>query len=549
MDLPLPSYEQGFEDTQSVENDIDTLYQKFIVPIDQLRSISEAPSGFLQANQKKDILNSLKVDNTRPLESRASAFYRMLGFPVVDRNGNFYNPGFSPYRTSEEKKDKINTNIDATDLQLMQSRETVFRAMRDIFSKQDTAATIWSLVMGLQPKKFNNLDKPEQTFKQTDRSDELAQIKKDNPTLVSAIAAASSQLSSTLVGADFDGGTHLLLPFTVDPAVDFSVMPSDNKVCVPFLKDQSETKLSASPDVFLLRPGIEYILRARLSDNIPNKTFLADLENILTQQKKPSQTPTASADSLFSTIVALAEQNNINDVDLNEVFGNFSSTQIKVVRQLIRAIKNVIEQLHESVSQLDQIRSKTNFLPLPSVNGPEQGGVVLETTAKTELDTKILQLTIKKLNAERDISIQADLGKFATPFINLERTNSYDQQLQELNNLKKTLGKEGLDHLRKIEIITGEVSGLGLIDVLAVYTALWSIDIRALLGLLDTESFNRLYENNSDLRTQEVVSGDKKVVQTALEELEVRVGNILSFADKMFSLTLSSPQESIRGEP
>lgn len=550
-DLPEPSYEQGFEDTQSIENNVDTLYTKFITPIDNLRSIAQAPPGYLQSNNKKDILANLKINATKPLESRVSAFYRMLGLPVVDKNGGYYNPGFNPNRGNEEKQEKINTNIDSKDLLLMLAREDNARSMREIFERQDFSSGLVSLLIGLYPKKFNVFENEDNTFQVNERTEEAEAIKANNSALETNIDEASSTLITTIIGSQFNRGAHVLKPFMVNPAVDFTVMPVNNKICVPFLKDQATTKLSASPDVFLLRPGIEFIIRARLKDNLPDKAFLKDLQNILAQQKKPSEIPSTSTDVLFSTVAALADENKVDNIDLQEVFGGFSSTQALVVKQLIRVIKNVIDELSTSVTELFKIcRQGISFMPLPSVIGPEKIGSVLDTKIiNSQIDNSILQLTIKKLNAERDVSVNQSLGSFATPFINLERTDLYDQQLQELKSKRKQLENIGLEHLRKIEIITGEVSGLGLIDILSIYTALWSIDIKALLGLLDTDAFNRLYNYNIDLRTQEVTNKDTKGISLALEELETRVINILSFADNLFKLSLSSPQFSVKGEP
>ena len=52
-DLPQQVLDQGFEDTESIDNDIDNLFQRFIAPIDKIRSIAEAPPGKLQSNQKQ----------------------------------------------------------------------------------------------------------------------------------------------------------------------------------------------------------------------------------------------------------------------------------------------------------------------------------------------------------------------------------------------------------------------------------------------------------------------------------------------------------------
>lgn len=106
-------------------------------------------------------------------------------------------------------------------------------------------------------------------------------------------------------------------------------------------------------------------------------------------------------------------------------------------------------------------------------------------------------------------------------------------------------------HLRMIEIITGEISGLGLVDILAIYTALWSIKIEDLLDLLDEDSFNRLNTFNPGLRTKDVNDRQQRApaVVTAIEALEGRVKNILTFADSLYIKRFAAPSESEGGEP
>jgi hypothetical protein len=109
-----------------------------------------------------------------------------------------------------------------------------------------------------------------------------------------------------------------------------------------------------------------------------------------------------------------------------------------------------------------------------------------------------------------------------------------------------------LKAIRTIEIVTGEGSGLGLVDILAIYTALWTIKIEELLGLLDQTSFDRLYNFNVDLRTEAVLerrNGGGKNITESLNSLEKKIGNILSFADLIFARTFISPVEDEGGDP
>src|SRR3954466_461034 len=113
----------GIEDIQSVDFDIDKLSQKFIKPIDNVRSSTIPPRISLDksSSSKKTItiaqaiINEsagLQVDFREPTESRIHAFYRLIGLPVMDDSGNFFNPGFNPDEVNNSIKHfKIVTSI------------------------------------------------------------------------------------------------------------------------------------------------------------------------------------------------------------------------------------------------------------------------------------------------------------------------------------------------------------------------------------------------------------------------------------------------------
>lgn len=559
-ELPEPTLDQGVEDTQSVENGIDSLYDKFIVPIDRLRSFAEAPVGLLDSNYKDKLQSDYQTDSVRPTESRCHTFYRMLGLPVIDSSGSFYNPGFDPGVKPEgqAKRDLINSKIDPKKRAAMETREDHSRNMRSVFAREDLNATLFALGVSLQPRSFGEFSQSDQSFTVTGRkeaiADEIASI--GNAALVSSLLEASEFFANTPVGPGLDSGLHIITPMMVNPTIDFTVMPSNSKVCAPFLKDIVSTRISASPEAFLLRPGIEFIIRARLQDNEADPLFLQDLERILKQEKSGSTTFIADVNTnvLRSTLFALAEANKIDNVDINEIFSGFTTTQAQLVKQLIKTIKVLVNELQFAVSQIDGINDRISFLPIPSTEGLEVAskmGKIRDVRGAKPIEQIISLLSIKKLNADRDVSVQKGLGNFATPFMNLEKTTTYEEQLAEVVERRAALGAHGMRHLRMIEIITGEISGLGLVDILAIYTALWSIKIEDLLDLLDEDSFNRLNTFNPGLRTKDVNDRQQRApaVVTAIEALEGRVKNILTFADSLYIKRFAAPSESEGGEP
>lgn len=550
-DLPQQVLDQGFEDTESIDNDIDNLIQRFIAPIDKIRSIAEAPSGKLQSNQKQKGIAELKVDPVNFLESRIHAFYRLLGLPVV-AGSKFYNPGFDPSPKGNANKDSVNSSLDQKSLDAMLLREQHAKSFSQMFTGQGFDTALYAL-MQTHIKPFNMLDSDIKTKVIDGRSNTLAELKLLLPDLSSAIDEASAAFSKRM-GYDLTSVRHVIKPFGVNPSIDYTVMPGNNKICVPFLPDLKSTRISANPDVFLVRPGIEFILRARLKDNNPDPLFLTDIQKIITQEKSPNPSFAADINTnvLRSTVEALADNNNIISADVTDLFSSFTSTQTAVIKQLIKTLKVAVKEVHNSVVGIDKIKEKITFLPISGTQGFEKGGSLKDSQPTTKLERDLVTLTIKKLNADRDIAMDKSLGTFATnEFTNLEKTDVYSQQIDELTQIKKDFGVRGLKFIKTIEIVTGESSGLGLIDVLAIYTALWAIEIEELIGLLDQDSFDRLYNLNTNLRSSAVTgrkNGGGKSVAESLNALEKKVGNILSFADLIFSRTFTM-QDDEGGDP
>lgn len=547
-EIPEPEIEQGFEDTQSIEDDINTLYKKFIEPIDRIRSIAEPPKGQNQTTQGK--IENLNVDAIKKMESRAHAFYRMMGLPVVG-GSSYYNPGYDPNPKSEQLRSSVAAKISDADRELMDAREQHPKLFMQMFAGQGFDTTAYGIVLST-PKTFNIIDDTEVVLYFRDF---FINVSKAGLTPAMSDAITNGQISFIgRFGYPLTSVKHILKPFMVDPFIDHTVMPLNNKIAVPFLKDKQATKVSQ--DIFLDRPGIEFIIRARLKDNVPDKIFLANLEKTITKIKTPTTDVADELDinSLTETLQAFAGESEVKDLNLEEIFGGFSSTQAIVVKQLIKTIKVSIKLLSKATEDLAKIRESINgitFLPVSSTTGFETGGTNRDYTG-TEEERNIAMLQIKQLYADRDAQIESGLGNFSTAqFINLEKATTLKEELEKKKETKAEQANTALKCLRTIEIITGEASGFGLVDILAVYTALWTIKIEDLLVLLDKDSVDRLYNFNVLLRSDAVNQRKNSAgnIQNALTSLEEKVVSILTFADKLYGESFSSVQAAEGGAP
>jgi hypothetical protein len=565
MTLPDEVTESTSDDVQSVEFDIDAIAKQFIDPIEQKRSHA-APALLTPGTVKQpqdssanaynvavqNDLNTASVDPQVAQESRAHTFYRMLGLPVMDQSGNIYNPGFNPVATEETKNmnQNIASNMNTNVVQMQTARETDARKRNNLFKRSLVDSSVFALVQ-LFPKKFQVIDK-NKTFEDLDTQQFVIKPRQD-------FIANNYQLSD---GSDitntFSSYTHSLRPFLVNPVIERTVQSIGRhaRVCVPFLPDKNSTRLENN--IFLDRPGIEFILRLRLKEQTFQETLNSIAVDISPQAVAEVQdNPNISLAQLQQIAFAVLDQQNISDSTLSDLITNYNTLELANLSKLVRLINAAIGELAQAVDTLTKVNSYLDWTPLPSeigledANKLELGTVIQKKNPSSELDRNILTLQLKaEIAKTRGTASDKDIGTFAIEYF--ENTDKrFENELNDLEDRRINLIRQGARAIRTIEIITGEQSGLGLVDILAVYTALWAIDLDVLISLLDTPSFVRLYASE-DLRNTNVetrsVNGNSPVIEPkeALKRFEAQVINILDFADKRFGQVLASP-DTIEG--
>lgn len=559
MALPDRTPENKLEDIQSIN--LQNLIEKYIVPIERLRSMS-SPTIFNRSvvrniglsvfSQDADIaipreIDTAQIDITNAQESRAHAFYRMLGLPVISANRTtFYNPGFNPSKNKKEATDQANvsSNIDPIVTGLQARREQEARNRYNVFQRLGVEASIHALVLPIV-KKFQVLDKNLQF-------DEKDEQRFNIPSRKLFIQSNFTRADGEDLTIFKDTGTHILRPFMVNPGIENTVMPADRIICAPFLKTKEDTRLEEN--TFLKRPGIEQILRLRLKA-FENTGIVEQTIFQLDPTGEPDVDPDAPNIAELTLITkALLSENKINDNAAEAIIA--SDVEVLNLNKLIQTIKGVIELLINEIEVIAEVSKKINWTPLPDERGPEFGSdvvMLIKRNKTTKLEKKIKELHIKNISSSLQIDkSDNDIGSFAMSFMeNPEKT--FESDINEAKQEKEELVRRGSKALANIEAITGEVSGLGLIDILAVYTALWAIDLDSLVNMLDANAFNRLYENNSELRAPAVQDRRNDANLMSIEDVmltfEAQVISILSFADKLFEQKLNSPLSSDGGDP
>jgi len=333
----------------------------------------------------------------------------------------------------------------------------------------------------------------------------------------------------------------------VDPRVEATVNPpylgihgpnDQTTTCkimaAPFAQDKSQ--LLYTDNIYASRPIIETICRARFANSQPQTSLTQRFQDLITYVKN---TDTSKDQDL-----------------LGKIFQNPTmTTEEQILLKYINIMRAMIDMYYTSINTIRQAEEEYHWVPIPNVKGPEFGvatqGIVINDPLNRPADLDILNSTVKfeidQINDQSTQATTADLGNF----VDFERIQPLpDEQTTSGfgNRNKETLDKQTMiranvtgaaeEALKNIEIIMGEFSGLGLADIIAVYTALWTIDLDALVSMLDDETFNRMYQFFPQLHCPNVVArankGDTiRDIVTVLNQFEEKVQEIYGIMDKL----------------
>jgi hypothetical protein len=448
---------------------------------------------------------------------------------------------------------------------MMDERESDSVDLKNIFKKRDIVSAVYALLLKhvrkiqVLNKDLGPFDVDKQNFDIDSRKQEADSFFNDNPNLNKS--EVQEKFSETAIGINFTSGRHILRPFIVNPIIENTVMPDRNKVTVPFLPDKTDTKIEEN--VNLLRPGLELIIRERLRDNANEATaFLDNIRKIAENETSQDiDTSGLNENILRLTVESLLGDSNIDSSTVDELTG-ISTIQVKNITQLVKTIKAILFVLYESITLINLVSEKINWVPIPSAQGPELGerGALLarnQVSINYDIDRKIAELKINLLAAKNQTSQNNDLGNYASPFsatVNDQNIKKISEELQILTEKRNKIASAGLKAMGNIELIMGEVSGLGLIDILSIYIALWAMDEEALINLLDEESFLRMVIFFPNLKVgaaeSRLVAGISKQAQIddALESFEESLINVLTFVEREFSRQFVAPGEIPGGQ-
>jgi len=553
------------DDIQAIGN-VEQMYKSFVTPIDEYirsfmsssgidTSVMQNPRGY---NTDQEVMASTSIvggviDTLRYNESRCHAFYRNIGFPVVSPNGSFYNPGHDPNQINTFiRRQNVESSLYADGfnaVRLTLKREHQNKQRRDIFARQDELASLYSVLLRkIRPFLSAQTGKDpfyldEQRIPIADRVQEISNLD------------VSFEVPDIVTNAP-----HILKPFMVNPRIEAAVEPEqERRVAVPFLAspddlvtgfDEKGNKTKA------FRPILEEIIFNRLQVKQSSEYINNSVKRIIGVTNDTS----GVNEEVTNTLLALSGTDDLEFVgsDVIEAVQNFTSLESTIATTLIKAIKVCINELNTAVREVEKINSEINLEPIPDKNGPEfpeggrirVSGGILDTS---ELQKKQAILELQKLVNERlQTTKDPRIGNNAyISAISIDLTKKMDEPISKLKKESDEYGRKALNYLSTIEKITGEISGIGIVDILSIYTALYTIDMRYLIGFLDDAALERLDQNFSELKDSEVdsqINGNRPSIIDCLTEFERVFFNILSFADSLMITSSRTPIQARRGQ-
>ena len=526
------------DDEQNFDVDIDKVYQNFIVEIDKIRSHFSVQNNTVDLKSSNALGSNINIDREAQ-ESRCHAFYRLIGLPVVSSDGKtLYCPGYDKLNNADTTLNnaKLQTaqNISKDLFKLMDLRENTPRSFLTIFAQQGVDASALAM-SSAEIRTFASSLEKEGPF--DIQSKNQAHTTVFASTLTKNVQDSAGNFPTKLTGSRL----HILKPFMVDPRIDLSVTPNRYRLCVPFLKDKNETKLT--DNVFLRRPFIEKVCRERFS--ISSKSLVvgdhtnAVIENIKNDKSIKDQ---QLIKAIFETKLATSEKIQ---------FANYINIIRSMLKKLSESVDNVLPVL--AAYPAAQGQAKYNWVPIPNAKGPEYGCVTRDVIqqakdpSNTDADKELIYFTYRQevinINNKLRAKNKTDLGGFAfddneiTPDANSSDAwgNKSLEAIEEIKKQRKSITDKANTGLREIEVIMGEFSGLGLCDILAISTALWIVDKETLINMLDNTAIDRMLEL-PELSASEVLAASASHMEPTdvLTKFESKVKEVFQLMDAIY---------------
>jgi hypothetical protein len=287
------------------------------------------------------------------------------------------------------------------------------------------------------------------------------------------------------------------------------VLPKRNELARPFLSEKNDDNVDS--DTVLAKPFIETVIRIRLVEaggggNAANKQKNSDFQNSIKVGLGKDKNGAYIFDRVFSRYKKAFSETNIRETFiLTKLLGALQILAKKWVKTKSRGVRLISEIESDIVIKTTSAKASpfgrrasvsttlTDDSKLSKQIKRESEKIAVEESYLSLLtsdDVAKSSSNTPKTSANRNISTSA----LNQPFIDIIN-NDLTQYKKNLSNLDKKKKKKAaeLDKLRiELDMMTGEFSGLSVPDIIITMAALFLIDDKDLIGLLDKKTIGEI---------------------------------------------------------
>jgi len=487
--------QSNYKNNQNFKIDINEFYNSVVSEIDEIRGYVNISSpdnlkklNLLKVSDFGGVTNKLQVSDSYQ-ESRAHAFLRLVGFPVVGTGNDFYNPGHDGVKYLFDNIFTTKTRKISKKLEIINSprsgyydfsvkRESYYNSkVQEWFGYQNIITSSF-ILSSYNIRNFNDhVDKYQEIF-DFDIDNQSYLVKLADPLNRSLLEYSTNNIKLTAKRY------HYIFPLIVDPRLDLAAI---KKPAVPFTWKQSQ--LQINPTITAKIPLLQKVIESR---------YLA-----ANRQGEVG----AYAQDIIDFVSANDEIKDDEIISKIQDPTSYGIVERQMFLKFLNLISSMVDELISAQNDIDLVYGITWYLPICGTKGIESGirsydiGL-FENKYNSELDNEIQRFRIKdtlnkitpQTSKVQNEGISKSITDFIAPGIDIITKAFGDisrSTYQSLIRTKLSFDTKASEAFKNIELIMGEFSGLGLCDIVAILAGLYLVERRYLLGLLDDDAYDR----------------------------------------------------------
>lgn len=437
--------------------------------------------------------------NHKPIESRVNAFFRIIGLPMI---------------VSVEKKDEEAPGKDLSGEKVLTPGFYGGKYIAYNLSNSDTDEEVFNELLD---REFNLLDR-ENKIGTEEMNNSMSKALKTAIPLVPTLEGVMD-ITGNIISGNIATGNQRKVFKRLFPLITsyIKVSPVKNETARPFLQ-YTRDQLPDSQTI-LPKPFIENVIRIRLvtAANAENSAGKMKSDDIKAGLKA------AIGDDVYNELSSETDY-ILSSAEAGGMVENL------ILRRLISALPQLAKKWYELQNKQETLKQDASYtisIQTSSAQGSPFGkrtdisaNITLDPNSKYGLQLQSLQ---KKLAREQALQMllpsddtisdnsnttkNTSLVSLITPFAKL-LSPDLEKTQKDIKDIEDKIKKQGqqMEKLRlELEMMTGEFTGLSIIDVVAVIIALFALDKQDLIALLDTDTKTEMKKD--------------KVLETAIKDL------------------------------